>query len=326
VIGPVAIGLLLSLPVLLVTHHSQPTEVHTPGPAYNGLLIAADSVDFYLHKLIFPLHFSPAYGRRPEVALAGRWIKVAWLLPVGLLAAGWLGRRRWPAAWVAPILFFLPILPTSGLVPFLFQYYSTVADRYAYLGMLGAGLAFGSLLTRSPTRVFFGMAGLMIVVLAVQSWRYARFWRDHDTLWQHAAQVDPEEFHSQSELAGAALRRARFAEMTGQTKARHAYIEEAKEHFRRALHNNPHHSPARNWLAVLELDDGEWPLAVADARGLVITSREEPLRGAARWLSTFETFATTAEKRGDSEDASLFREELQRIRAGLGSGHESVDN
>ena len=60
--------------------------------------------------------------------------------PVALLVLGYLNRQRRPLIWLGALLFVTFLLPTLGLAPFAYQAYSTVADRYAYLALLGVGL------------------------------------------------------------------------------------------------------------------------------------------------------------------------------------------
>ena len=62
----------------------------------------------------------------------------------------WLLRRKCRGAALGALIALAALLPVLGLVPFTFQEWSTVADRYMYLAMLGAALAVGTLLARLP--------------------------------------------------------------------------------------------------------------------------------------------------------------------------------
>src|SRR5947209_1404884 len=65
-IVPAAIGVLaLALPAVYVTHVAQASEVSTPGPLLNRLLVAGDAITFYLRQIAWPAHLSFDYGRRP---------------------------------------------------------------------------------------------------------------------------------------------------------------------------------------------------------------------------------------------------------------------
>src|SRR5213075_2802629 len=73
--------------------------------------------------------------------LASRWQWFSALVPVSLLAIVWKDRRKSPFPLTAMLLFILATATTLGLTTFLFQYYSTVADHYLYVAMLGPALA-----------------------------------------------------------------------------------------------------------------------------------------------------------------------------------------
>ncbi len=63
---------------------------------------------------------------------------------VGALGlAAWLWYQRTRVPWLVSTagVFVAGLLPVLGLVPFAFQAYSTVADRYVYIAMLGPALA-----------------------------------------------------------------------------------------------------------------------------------------------------------------------------------------
>jgi hypothetical protein len=316
---PAAIGLAcFALPTLLVTHLAQSSDVPTPGPAINRLWVAGESLTFYVRKVLWPAHLSLDYGRRPGKVLGHAWVYAELVVPILLLVAAWVGRRRWPLMWVAVVLFFVALLPTSGLVPFNFQYFSTVTDHYAYLAMLGAALAAAALLARlQPTPAAWPIAGLVLLVLAVRSFAQTGYWRDNATVWHHAGDVVPGDFTAETELGMFDVAAQQRAFHAGQMAESRAASERAVARFRRALADNPQHGIARKHLAVQELFQGDWDAAVVDARELVHTARTQPIRAAARYVDMLRLFADEAERRGDAADAKLFREELARINAGL---------
>src|SRR5205823_5816266 len=104
-------------------------------------LLAADALMFYLRQVFFPARLGFDYGRSPDWVLAhGRaWIAVGVLANAAIIIFFALPRKA-PAV-IAAAIFTAGLLPVLGLVPFDFQVYSTVADHYAYLAMLGPALA-----------------------------------------------------------------------------------------------------------------------------------------------------------------------------------------
>lgn len=151
-------------------------------PLHHRLIVVADSVSFYTAKLLVPYHLSADYGRTPEFVV-DRWISQP-LWPLAILLAVlsvYLWRRfRWLGVAVGISL--VAIAPTSGIVPFFFQSYSTVADRYFYLAMLGPALLLGTIICVLPNRkvitvVMLALAALGAMTLhAAITWQTTYFW------------------------------------------------------------------------------------------------------------------------------------------------------
>ena len=157
-------------------------------------LIWMDALIFYLQKLIFPLELAATYARTPAYVLSQAWIHSLWLCLVCLCA--WL---IW--SYQRPILFFtsawflIGFLPASGLIPFAFQNYSTVADRYMYIPMIGVCLlllvGFNWLHERFQ-RISLFPVGLLVIALAYQTYNVQLpTWRNMKTLWSHTVEVTP---------------------------------------------------------------------------------------------------------------------------------------
>lgn len=155
-------------------------------------LVALDSWGFYLRKLVWPFHLGPDYGRMPQlvVDLPHALAAVATLAAGFALVACAAGVRR---AVLAGGWFLLSTLPVVGLVPFRFQEYSTVADRYVYLGLLGpAWLVAWWLSQPSRARLRWSVALPVLVGLAVLTTRQLRVWRNDHTLGTQALAVNPD--------------------------------------------------------------------------------------------------------------------------------------
>ena len=156
-------------------------------------LVAFDAIAFYAEKLIVPLALAADYGRTPTQVLGGNppWVGlgiVAALLAVALTSTG---RRAWGTA---ATVFVAGLIPVLGLVPFAFQRTSTVADRYAYLSLLGAALALAWLLDRNRSRWLAAGVATALVGLAIASSLQVRVWRDSRSLWNQAVVVNPKSF------------------------------------------------------------------------------------------------------------------------------------
>lgn len=117
---------------------------------------------------------------------ADHWVRVGEFSPVGvgvLLGAVWSrGLRLYVAA----------LLPVLGLVPFAYQYWSNVADRYAYVPLFGVAFTLMEIfkaLDRKPDylKIVQGLIAFLILQLAVTSFDRTKLWKDVWTL--HTAEI-----------------------------------------------------------------------------------------------------------------------------------------
>ncbi|MGI8908789.1 MAG: tetratricopeptide repeat protein [Candidatus Sumerlaeaceae bacterium] len=163
-------------------------------PAWLRPTVAADALAFYFRKILVPVGLAPVYTRHAHV-VAGTWI--SWIelaLAAGALAGLLRLGRIWTAAAAVSITSLMPVL---GFFPSSYQMYSTVADRYVYLAMLGVALGvsafFANLTSKSPgyRRAAFTAFGLWITFLAGMCFRQANFWRDSETLWRRGIAISP---------------------------------------------------------------------------------------------------------------------------------------
>ena len=170
-------------------------------PLLSRVALALYSVCFYIGKTALPLGLSPLYElpatvdiRESQFAFAA---VAAALMTVSLLAL-W---RKWPAGCAVYLYYVAVITPVGGLVHAGFQ---LAHDRYSYLSCLGFALLAGgipALLGRArargtlqPRLVRLVTAAILawVVALGALTWDQVRVWRSTETLWVHAATVEPE--------------------------------------------------------------------------------------------------------------------------------------
>jgi protein O-mannosyl-transferase len=216
----------------------------TPWPIWSRPLIGADALNFYLCKVLVPIHLSFDYGRTPFAMLHDPLLHSelywSWIFPAILALIAWRLLRPVPA--VAALVFFLGLLPVLGLIPFAYQYFSTVADRYIYLSMLGVAMAAAWALDRYGNRMIWCAAGAVLVLLMSLSFLQAGVWKDTDTLYAHALSLNPtngthylfvaEYEEKEAELA---LRRTTLAISQGNAEQAHTQDEEARRLMRKAV-------------------------------------------------------------------------------------------
>jgi tetratricopeptide (TPR) repeat protein len=182
----------IALVWILVANYAQPTHGIVGAPLYLRPLVALDAIAFYIGKLLWPIHLAVDYGRTPMIAEDRGWLWWTWLIPVAIAALlAWRPKRELIAA---ALIFVIAIAPVLGFVPFLFQYYTTVADHYLYLAMLGPALALAWVLARWHQSWLRIVCAAAIVLLAVLSIRQTGIWQNDHTLFAHTMRVNPDSF------------------------------------------------------------------------------------------------------------------------------------
>lgn len=203
------------------------------------LAMTAYSLVFYPWKFLWPAALSPIY----ELPLRVSPIEARFLVPLSALVAVTAAlvalRRRWPAGLAAWVYSAVMVLPTSGVVHAGFQ---LAHDRYSYLSGLGFAVVAGAGLARilgvgaagrlRPVVVVLASAAALAVVVTwgADSWRQSRLWRDVETLWRWAVDVDRDCALCHNNLASAIM------EKPPPTPARAA---EAERHIREAIRLHP---------------------------------------------------------------------------------------
>jgi hypothetical protein len=215
--------MLLVVPVLIEGRLAQPAR--HPGdyivPLHLRPFIAADALAFYFYKLFWPARLSFIYNRAPQAVISHGWFWWTWIVPAAaavlvLLPLFTRKTRKMPGSTrpaAALAIFCLAVFPVLGFVPFDFQQFSTTADHYLYLAMLGPALAVALALKSRPfdgfdrltaggsdpltagrfDRLTAGRAVCIVVLaaLGVRSFFQSRHWHDSFTLLEHSIGVNP---------------------------------------------------------------------------------------------------------------------------------------
>ena len=235
----------LVVPCVLWTRAAQPALWASPVPAWTRPLIAADALAFDLGKAAWPVHLGVDYGRRPTAVYASGAIWWTWLVPAGVTAVVLWRRRK--AVVAAAVLFALPVVPVSGLVPFDFQFYSTVSDHYLYLPLLGVAVLGTWGLTRLGSRSAVVAATTVLVAVAVRSATQTAVWQDTRSLFAHGLAVNPASFVS-CDMLGYATTQDAKAERDD--AARQAGLERSLGWYRASLDRFPGYVPSLVNIAI----------------------------------------------------------------------------
>jgi Flp pilus assembly protein TadD len=307
----------LALPVVACNKALQGNEILTfVTPVAQRPWVALDALGFYLVKLAVPWQLGADYGRSPQMVLGAGELAFVFVAVGGMVLAAILAWRHRSAA-VAVVLFGAPILPVLGLVPFGFQDYSTVADRYLYLAMMGPALAVACLVKARDGHWLRTAWLVALVALAARSSVQVGAWKDSQSLFSHGLAVNPRSHWLKNGLAHSLMQENRDAEAVavfeealalrpgyddarvnlGVAYGKLGRFESAVEQFRAVLSRNPGDTAARQNLGMALARGGQLEEGIREFRETlrrrpnlagchdelgIALARSGDLRGAAR--------------------------------------------
>jgi tetratricopeptide (TPR) repeat protein len=205
-------------------------------------LIAGRACWFYLDKLIWPAHLSFSYPHwEISAAHPPDYISVAAVAALAVViyfARRWVGR----SAEVAFVFFVATLSPVLGFIMLYTFRYSFVADHYQYLASIGplalmaAGMmtAFG-FLRREQRFLKPVICTALLLLLGFQTWQQCGAYLNRETLWRAVIAENPGSWMAHNNLGIALVQRAQ--------------IDEAFQHYNKALELNPAYGEAYYNLA-----------------------------------------------------------------------------
>ena len=193
---------------VVITRHVHPGLSAFKPPLYVRPFIAADALSFYFQKLLIPVRLITDYSRSPRWAVRQPGIWLAWMVPAAVAGVFWLVRRRAPWLLCGFIVFVLGALPMLGVVPFDYQLYSTVADRYVWFSMLGPALVLAFAVQwiaayrpqRNVRTMVTGSCCALLALLAFLSYAQTPYWHDTGTLLAGTLEVNPRSLMANLEM------------------------------------------------------------------------------------------------------------------------------
>lgn len=201
-IAPLVTWFAIGVPWIWVTKRLQPAhELFTIPSIPERLLVFCDSILFYLRKTLFPTALVFDYGRTPANLLDSSW---AWISPLlFILMSGYaiyLLKRK--GHWLLPLwtMLVFSLAPTSGLIPFNFQIFSTVANHYVYFGFWILGLAASLYLIEERDSRRQGALCAFTGLMVFCSFSNIGFWRDSESMFLRNLKYNPQSFLAHNNL------------------------------------------------------------------------------------------------------------------------------
>ena len=220
------------------------------------LATAGDAVWFYLGKLLWPSPLVTIYPHW-EMAAGQRVSYFSLLAVIIVLAIFWLNRAPWSRPLFFAFAYFLAaLLPVLGLIDNYVFHYSLVFDHFQYLASIGpltlagAGLAqvSDSIIPRKRWLQSSLCIGLLLI-LGMVSWRRTLVYESQETLWTDTLAENPHCCVGHNDLGLVCLKNEQ--------------IDEAVNHFQKAVEINPNYVEAHSNLGLALFKKGQVPEAVA---------------------------------------------------------------
>lgn len=214
------------------------------------IIVAGRATFHYIIKTFLPFGLTPIYEKWDLMPV--RYWQLIYPLVIGLTFMALWGYRkrlgRGPLACFA--LFLVTLGPTLGIIDFSFMRLSYVADRFAYLAVLGLLIPFGVFLSKSikeatgeKRQLWSSLAVIILMVFAVQSWRRTATYESNEGFWKNNIAQNPNSYHAYYCLAHGYMKEGRSAK--------------AEEYYLRTLRLKPDHSLALNNLGQLLVAKGD---------------------------------------------------------------------
>ena len=248
----------LAIGLCLVTAWLEKNRVGAQGPDFamtfpERCLIAGRAPWFYTGKLFWPANLCIIYPRwQLDAGSLGQWLYP--ISTVVVLIVLWLARKRIGRGPAAAAFFFVgTLLPVLGFMNAYYMRYSFVCDHWDYLSSLGLIALVAALVARAAENLhvpmmFYGLAAIMLPVLAVLTWRQGMMYADTETLWRTTIARNPNAFLAFNNL--------------GTILSGKGQMDEAILDFKKTLEINPRFYEAQNNLGDVLMQKGRMDEAI----------------------------------------------------------------
>ncbi len=285
----------------------------------------------YLGKTIWPDKLSVFYPFEHHSLTVG---VMAFVILFCISIFVFYNRIKFPWLFFAWIWFVLALFPVIGLLQVGGQ---ALANRWTYLPHIGLAIAlcgFASLLKPRMQKMTGFILGILLVFFTVKTEIELEYWKNSETLFSHALQINPDNFLAHTNLADAlraqgdidgafyhnkeALRsNPHYPEALnnlGNMKARLGFFDEAISFFEQALEGAPRRVEIRYNLALAHYGSGQKARAIGEWAALLRSNPD--YRPAYKSLNyavkhDFETLCIQAKsKKLDENDQQFLRQTL----------------
>lgn len=158
-------------------------------------ILMLETYSFYIQKTIWPSPLAANYDHVPAKILSHPLTYLAALLALSILIGGLTWAWRKDRRYLMVGLWFVLLLPVSGIVPFAYENIGGVADHYNYLPMICVSIL--ALLTLQLHRrvLFIFPIGLVLIFTAI-SWQRLDVWQSNTAFFSDMAETSPDSYNT----------------------------------------------------------------------------------------------------------------------------------
>ena len=228
-------------------------------------IIAGKALWFYLYKLTYPMNLTFSYPKwSVDSALVSHYLPS--LAFLALIAGLGLFRNKVGKSPLIAILFFAGTLfPALGFFDIYPMRYSFAADHFQYLACIGPIALFSASLTvlatsalgssgpvKVPPYFLSAFSASLLLVLGLLTWKQTHIYKNTETLFLDTLSKNPDSAMAHLNL--------------GMELEKQGKLQDAFDHWQKAVALNPNFPEAHNNLGRAYLKNGELSLAVSELR------------------------------------------------------------
>jgi tetratricopeptide (TPR) repeat protein len=260
----------------------------------------------YIGQLLWPTKLGVFYPHTGD-RVTGWQVAAAASLLIGITAIAVITRKQRPYFVVGWLWYFICLVPVIGLIQVGLQ---GRADRYTYLPQIGLCVAltwtvvdFWPFASAIRNRMLASAATIIIGAFAWQSWVQTSYWKNSETLWQHAVAVTDNNDVAHNNVAALLMKRGRIDDAIvhyraalaisqnrevrnhlsaallhnslGNALARKGSIDDAIDQYGKAVKLRSDFSDARSNLAAMLMRKGKIGEAITEYEKVVVLPPEE---------------------------------------------------
>lgn len=212
---------------------------------------ATTSYVTYIGQMFWPVNLAVYYPFNTG-ELATSTITLSLLFLIGITVTPLRFHRRRPYLLGGWLWYLIMLLPVIGILQVGAQ---ARADRYTYLPQIGLYILLTWVVADLSTgwrcrKMLMGAgSGIIIAVLMVCAHKQVAYWQNTETLWEHTIACTGDNLFAENNLGAFLLKNGK--------------LDEAQNHFEKALHIQPRSSSAHHNLAMLLAQKGDFDGAIA---------------------------------------------------------------